>query len=229
MNITLNHKNIIVVLSICALILIVIHTIILGIYFYIDDPDIFDFVRLFDLDYEGNIPTLFSAILFFLNGVLFYLIYASTKQANKPYSAYWMGLALIFVFMGFDEGSRLHEEIGDLVETFIEAKGLLYFPWVIPYSVAFLITTIIYLRFYLTLDNTMKIRLFLCAFIFLSGAMGLEIISAQVAEDTGTSSLSYSILYTIEETLEIAGLILLVDTLLGHIGRERKSILIKLK
>ena len=228
MNITLNKKKFVFVLTVCAFLLILIHSIILGIYFYIDDPDTFDFIRLFDLDYEGNIPTLFSAVLFFINGLFFYLIYSSTKQENNPYQSYWLGLALIFIFMGFDEGTRLHEEIGDLVETIVEAKGLLYFPWVIPYSIAFLIASVIYFRFYLTLNKNLKFRLFFCALIFLSGAMGLEIISAQEAETNGTSSLRYSILYTIEETLEIVGLILLIDTLVGHLSRERKSILIKL-
>jgi len=46
-----------------AAVLIAIHIVILGIYYYVGDPDKFDFVRMFDLDMEQNIPTLFSSAL----------------------------------------------------------------------------------------------------------------------------------------------------------------------
>lgn len=229
MTITLNPNKLVLALSLCALVLVSVHSIVLGIYFYINDSDVFDFVRLIDLDYEGNLPTLFSSLIFLLNGLLLYVIYQSARQSKQLFAYYWLGLAVVFTFLGVDEGTRLHEEIGDLMEHVVEAKGLLYFPWVIPYSIAFLVAMVIYFRFYLSLERKLQIRLFLCAVIFLSGAVGLEILSAREADISGTSSLTYSILYTIEESMEMAGLILLIDTLIRKIQRESGAITIKLK
>ncbi|NNC99537.1 MAG: peptidase M48 Ste24p [Gammaproteobacteria bacterium] len=229
MTITLRPKKLAIFLTAFAFLLVLIHSIALAIYFYVDDPDVFDFVRLIDLDYEGNIPTLFSALLFLSNGCLFYLLYRATKENKQPYALYWLGLALVFTFLGFDEGTRLHEEIGDLTEHLVEAKGLLYFPWVIPYSIAFVIAVSVYFRFYLTLDRRLQLRLLACAVVFLSGAVGLEIFSAREAETSGTSSLSYSILYTIEESLEMAGLILLFHTLTDKLRVENDVITLKLR
>ena len=224
MNISLNHSKIVLYLSTIAAGLVLIHSAVLAVYFYIGDPEVFDFVRLIDLDYEGNIPTLFSSLLFLFNGVLLWLVYSGVTQSGQRFPRYWLGLALIFIFLGFDEGSRLHEEIGDLLENFVQAEGLLYFPWVIAYSVAFLIAILFYFRFYLSLDRPLQLRLFFCATVFLSGALGVEILSAQQADSFGTSSLSYSILYTIEETLEMAGLILLTDTLLRKLRQDHGSL-----
>ena len=82
------------------------------------------------------------------------------------------------------------------------------------YSILFIILTAIYFRFYLTLDRWLQFRLFLCAVIFLGGAIGVELFSAREADAHGTATLTYSILYTIEESMEMSGLILLIDTLL---------------
>ena len=224
MNISLNHQKLVVYLASIAAFLVFIHCVALAIYFYIDDPDVFGFVRLIDLDYEGNIPTLFSSLLFLINGGLLWLVYTGVKHSQQLYPRYWLGLAVIFIFLGFDEGSRMHEQVGDFLENFVQADGYLYFPWVIAYCTAFMLAVILYFRFYLSLDRALQIRLFLCAAVFLSGAVGVEILSAQQADTLGTSSLSYSILYTIEESLEMAGLILLVDTLLRKLRQDYGSL-----
>ena len=46
----------------------------LVVYFYINDPDTFDFIQMVDLDQEANLPTLFSSILFITSASLFYLL-----------------------------------------------------------------------------------------------------------------------------------------------------------
>lgn len=224
MTITLNRRSIVFVLCLIAALLVIIHSMVLGIYFYIDDSDTFDFIRLIDLDYEGNIPTLFSVFLFMFNGGLLAIIYKAAKQSGSDYALYWLGLSCIFIFLGVDEGSRLHEEIGDLFESIVDSSGLLYFPWVIPYGTAFILATVVYFKFFLSLDRNLQIRLVLCAGLFLGGAVGVEMLSAEQADKLGTSSLPYSILYTIEESLEMAGLILLVNTLLREIQQKPHKI-----
>ncbi|NND80879.1 MAG: hypothetical protein HKN50_00480 [Gammaproteobacteria bacterium] len=228
---TLQRRRVTFTLAFCAGLLVLIHSIVLTAYYLINNPDVFDFVRLIDLDYEGNIPTLFSALLFFFNGLLLYLMYQASAQSSAKSNAaggssgsgYWLGLALIFCYLGVDEGTRLHEEIGDIFENIVVADGLLYFPWVVPYSAALLIAVLIYFKFYLGLERSLQVRLFVSAVVFLSGAVGVEMLSAQEASVAGTSSLTYSVLYTIEESLEMAGLIILSDTLLGVLAGRKGS------
>ena len=52
---------------------------------------------------------------------------------------YWLGLTILFLFLAIDEGTAIHEEIGTFLERYMNAKGALYFLWVVPYGVATLV------------------------------------------------------------------------------------------
>jgi len=81
---TLKISSILKLLTITALILIAIHTTILIIYYMIDDPKKFGFVRMFDLDMERNIPTLFSSLLLAISSFLFYLLSHIPQEKKHP-------------------------------------------------------------------------------------------------------------------------------------------------
>ena len=210
MMIEIKKKHVVRLLVVFALILIMIHSIILGIYYYIDDPDKFDFVQMFDLDMEANIPTLFSSLLFTAASFLFFL------NGKREYAKrkYWWGLSIIFLFLSFDESANIHENIGDLTEKFVDASGFLYYPWVLSYILFVLILGVAYFRFFLRMEHKIFWRFVLAAVIFLSGAVGFELLGAQEASLYSTDTPLYSLLYTIEESLEMFGLIYLISLLL---------------
>lgn len=210
MMIEIKKKHVVRLLVVFALILIMIHSIILGIYYYIDDPDKFDFVQMFDLDMEANIPTLFSSLLFTAASFLFFL------NGKREYAKrkYWWGLSIIFLFLSFDESANIHENIGDLTEKFVDASGFLYYPWVLSYILFVLILGVAYFRFFWRMEHKIFWRFVLAAVIFLSGAVGFELLGAQEASLYSTDTPLYSLLYTIEESLEMFGLIYLISLLL---------------
>ena len=98
MHINLNANKVSRALFITMVILVIAHIIQLIIYYVVGDEDVFDFVDIIDMGYKGNLPTLFSTLMFMLNGLLFYLIYASSKQNGSADTKYWLGLCLIFYF-----------------------------------------------------------------------------------------------------------------------------------
>ena len=217
MEITLSHRKIIWFFSTIALVLISIHTIILIMYFIINDPKVFGFVHMFDLDMERNIPTFFSSILLLFSGFLFYVLSFLSKVSKDPMPThrYWFGLSLVFTFLAIDENAKIHEQIGDFTKQFIDVGGYLYYPWVISYVMLTLILAIVYFKFFLSMPKKLFLAFMLAAFIFLSGAIGFELIGANESSIHGTSTIRYSILYTIEESLEMFGVIYLIHILLG--------------
>jgi len=67
--------------------------------------------------------------------------------------------------------------------------------------------------------------LFICAgVIFITGAVGIEIISAQEADLHGTESVLYSVLYTIEELCEMLGIVIFCYALLRYIEDECEQV-----
>ncbi len=223
MYVVIHRNRAIKMLSLFAIILIVIHSIILGVYYYVDDPDKFDFVRMFDLDMERNVPTLFSSLLLAIAGFCFYLL--SIDPQREKERKYWFGLALVFVFLAFDESAKIHEQLGDFTENFVDATGYLHYPWVISYSILVLVLGIIYLKFFWKMPQKIFWSFMLAAFIFLSGAIGFELLGANESSQHGTTSVMYSLFYTIEESLEMFGVIYLIHILLTLL--EKKPIEIR--
>jgi len=220
MTVNFSRRKIIQFLAIIALILILIHIIILAIYFDIANPDKFDFVPMFDLDMEDNLPTLFSTLLMFISAFLFYGLSKISIKEKKTDRPFWLGLSLIFTFLAFDENLQIHESIGDLTEQFIHTSGYLYYPWVISYSILVLILGLFYIRFFWRMEKTISRYFITSAIIFLSGAIGFELLGAHEASVHSDDTLLYCIYYTIEESLEMFGVIYLIWILLGLISKN---------
>ncbi len=223
------------VLYLIVAVLAVVHSAVLLIYFWVGDSSKFDFVELVDLDYEGNIPTLYTAILFMICATLLMLVRKRAGQIQSKNSVagsdsmQWLVLALIFCFLGIDEGVKLHEYLGDMMERFITAEGFLYFPWVIPYMTIFVLLVIAFLPFYLRQPAATRRDFFIAAVVYLCGAAVLDILGAREADLHGTSTVVYSLLYTVEEILEMIGLIIFIKALLHLLGDTRISISVKAK
>jgi len=221
-DIGINRGSIVKFLSISAFVLIVIHIIILCIYYYIGDPEKFDFVRMFDLDMERNIPTVFSSLILASSALCFYLL-SKTKESKKhKETKYWLGLSGVFLFLSFDEGAKIHEKLGDYTENFVNATGYLYYPWVLSYGVFVLILVTLYFKFFWKMPKKIFWSFMLSAFVYLSGAVGFELLGANESSAHGTSTVTYSVLYTIEESLEMYGVIYLIWILLTLL--EKKGI-----
>lgn len=220
-------KRIVSYLYLITGVLTLLHVAILCVYFWINDEDKFDFVRLIDMDYEGNVPTLFSAFLFIFAAVLLMLISSQAEDKESAFKGWrgekfkWAGIALVFIFLGVDEGTKMHEYVGDWVEQFINAQGFLYFPWVLPYMLIFTFLVFVYLPFYFRLPSKTRKEFFIAAALFLTGAVVFEVFSAREADLHGTATILYSVLYTIEEVLEMVGLIVFIDSLFSYM-RMRK-------
>jgi len=225
MDITLDKRKMIKFLVFFALALIMIHSIILIIYYNVGDPDKFDFIRMFDLDMERNVPTLFSSLILAMSAFCFYLLANNVSEIAQKKRPYWLGLSGVFLFLSFDESAKIHENLGDYTEQFVDASGYLHYPWVISYSILVLVLGALYIKFFWKMEKKVFLSFMLSAFIFLSGAIGFELLGAKESSLNGTESLLYSIFYTIEESLEIFGVIYLLWILLTLL--EKKKIEVK--
>ncbi|XCN73873.1 MAG: peptidase M48 Ste24p [Candidatus Electrothrix aestuarii] len=209
----------------CAILLTVLHSIAQALMISTGNHYVMCIARYLDLDIEKNIPSFYSGFILFFSSFLFFCIsLLDTKQGKTRY--YWLGLAAVFCFLSLDETFVLHERLGDYTEKHItssgilEVSGLLYFPWIIPYSILMAILGLLYFRFILRLPRKTTVLMILSAIIFLTGAAGLDMLGGKEAELNGYYSNTYVVLYTIEEFLEMSGVILLIYTLLDYIEQR---------
>jgi len=219
-HIKLRSAGIIRFLSTIAILLILLNSIMLIVYFYIGDSKIFDFVQMVDLDQEANLPTVFSSAILLIAAFLFYLLSKKSKTSQDGQYHYWLGLSAVFVFLGFDEGATIHETLGDLTEKYINTSGYLYYPWVISYSILVIILGFLYFRFFFKMKKKLFWSFVKAAAIFLTGAIGFELLGAKEASLHGSDTMLYCYYYTIEESLEMLGVIYLISILLKLLEKE---------
>lgn len=176
---------------------------------------------MFDLDREQNLPTFFSAALLLLCSGVLGIIALEHRRSERTGYLCWLGLALIFLFLAVDEASGIHELFIRPTRRLMGewTTGLLAFAWVIPYSLFLAVFALIYVRFWWRLPRRTRWLMMLAAAIYLGGALIVELFSGRHVEAHGKLNVLYSLMVVLEESMEMAGAIVLLYALLDYLGR----------
>ena len=131
---------------------------------------------------------------------------------------------MIFMFLSLDEAALLHEKIGSVFRLIINPVGALRNVWVVPGAGFVLLFGLLYWRFLRSLPK-MTSRLFVVAgMVYFGGAVGLEVIENLYYSKFGGGNVVLASLVTIEELMEMVGVIIFVYGVLVHLGSAKKSI-----
>jgi hypothetical protein len=220
------------------------------------DVKLLEPLRLFDVGEERSIPTWFESVLFLLCSMLLAVVAVAKKQRNDRYSLHWGALSVILLLLSLDEVASIHEAIGQQSERLLNSitgftpSGAISFFWVVPGAIFVFIVLLAYLRFLANLPQTTR-RLFLFAgALFVLGALGIEMLTAQVVSssesisswivsssggivDRGSASAIPTILKglqtSVEEMFEMLGLTAFVYALLAYIGSYVEDISVRVR
>ncbi len=184
----------------------------------------------FDISRELNLPTYFSSILLlFSSGLLSSISWIKFIEKEKFSTIFsWGFLAFLFLFLSIDELIGLHERLINPVKDNLGVSGALLFAWVIPYGVLIVILAFSYLKFMKRLPRTVRNLFFLAAGLFVFGALGLEMVEGQfvtIHAESGApvyykETVPYIVLVSIEELLEMTGVVVFIYALLLYIAGE---------
>jgi hypothetical protein len=215
-DITLNPQKITRIFILIAALLFVAHTIAQILILVVGDDFFYGFVPMFNFDKEKNAPTYFSSLSLAFISVLVALIAAANK--GKRYFWRWAIMSAIFLFVSFDDLVALHEQLSQPLRSAFQLTGFLYHGWIVVYGIGVVGLTVMYARFIWDLPSRTRLLFVLAAGIFITGAVGLEMLGGHFFALMGTNkSLPYIIVMTMEESFEIAGAILFIYALLDYI------------
>mgnify|MGYP006290626983 CR=1 FL=1 len=170
------------------------------------------FVHLFNLDAESNVPTYVSVLFFVWAALLTGLLARHAWIHRAPYRWHWLGLAIALVYMSLDDFARLHESLVEPMQTHL---GLTYFTWVFPGMVVVALFAGAYIPFLRSLAPRWRRLFVISGAMFVGGAIGGELLQGwYLAAHDGSTSLTYELIATVEETMELMSLVLLIYTLL---------------
>jgi hypothetical protein len=191
----------------------------------------YGFFRTFYFNGEANVPAFYSALGISLCGFLLLLIGDLTIERQRGQSLGWKMLGYIFIFLALDEFFSIHEGLTTFSRNMIGgtsvAGGYLNYAWVIPYFILFGGVFLLLTKFFLKLPNATKIQFFVSCLVFLSGAIGMELIGGRHELFYGTDNLNYFLLVTLEELLEMIGIIIFIYGLSSYYVTHTKNNILK--
>lgn len=187
---------------------------------YTDLPKVEEhLVRLVDLDKERNIPAYYSALSLLFAGLVLGYISGVKRRGQEEYKL-WLALAVIFVFLSVDEAVSFHELLSGPVRSLLNLDGVFYLAWVVPYGLFAVVLFVFYIRFLLQLPRQTMFAFILSGFIYISGAVGFELLGSSYYEMSNVHDTSYFLISTVEELLEMIGVAIFIYALLSYIQRE---------
>jgi hypothetical protein len=196
-------------------------------YFALDYPLNYTLTQLFNVDIEQSIPTLYSWSALLLCSILLAIITYAKKVARNRYVPHWGALSIIFLYLSLDEALSLHEKTMEPLRSALKVSGFLYFTWVIPGAIFVIICLLSFLPFLIHLPAKTRRLFFLAGTIFVTGALGMEMVGGYYSSSYGEENMIYQIIVTIEEFLEMLGVIVFIYALLSYMSFNMKGVELK--
>ena len=140
---------------------------------------VFGFVRLFDMDLERNVPTLFSTELLMTGSFLFSSLWC-VRRGQEQHSTIWLFLSGTLLFLAIDEFCQIHESFNVPERALVESTGFFFEAvWVVPYGIVSFGLLLFLLPFLHRQETKTRNLLFLSGGMFFTGAVGVEMLSGK--------------------------------------------------
>lgn len=175
---------------------------------------------LLSLSSEANIPTWWSAMLLLTGASLAGLGALTVRRAGRPSTEAtgWTSVAAALTFLSLDEAVQVHERLA-LVAGFLPATPT--YQWVVPGALLAVVGLTGLVATSRALPRPVRRGLALAIALYLGGAVGVEGVNGWVARTSGVGDL-YRLSTALEESLEMAGCLIAVATLLAHLQQVRR-------
>ena len=180
-----------------------------------------------NMDRELNLPTLFSSALLLMAALLMRRL---GHNSNPDAGDDWRLLSKIFIFLALDEALQIHE-ILIIPGLRHQVHPALASTWVVPYAALALIMLWKFRSFLGSIPRATATGLLRSGAVYVGGAIGMEMIGSFAVRSSliRLHSPWYGAITGLEETLELVGIILLIDALMRALLVQQDSVDITLR
>jgi hypothetical protein len=184
-------------------------------------PSLFGLARLFDLNEEVTIPSLFSGLLLLTAAALLLVIAMAERGRQSLLWPYWAILSAGFVYLTFDEVVSIHEKLNRPLQDLLGLSADVT-TWVIMGGLAALAAGAFFLPFLRLLPLRHAATFVAAGILFVGSAVGMEILSTTLVggmtyADNGAYDWVGLLKITLEESGEMAGVVLFIHALLDYL------------
>lgn len=196
--------------------------------FFPKNPLVMALAWFFNVNREGNLPSLYSTLALLTCSALLTFIGSIKVSQKAKYAIQWLLLGLIFLGAAWDEGVQVHERLinSQITEAVfatlqIEPTGVFAFgSWIVIVLPILFLLSLYFLRFFLHLPKRQKRLIILSGGLFLSGSVITELFGSLLWESSGYNMVTapYILIVALEESLEMLGVAVLIYALLNYIS-----------
>jgi hypothetical protein len=183
------------------------------------------FLATFNVDKEGNIPTLYSTLAILSCALLLRVIARIEREAGGRLSRHWMLMSIIFLGLAVDEFLFLHEEINPR----LDLSGFTQWSWVAVGIVFVLVFAFIFFQMIVQLPPPVRRLFILAGLIYLSGAIVMETVGGHYVTAWRRDSMRYVLCTAAEEFLEMTGIVVFIYALLRYLTQGGREVLLALE
>ena len=186
-------------------------------HFVLHHDRVLGLIRDFDLDEEANVPTWFEAVTLALAAALLEVAARVRRSVRDGRWVQWRVLASGVLFMSLDELDSIHERFKLPLAMLRNVPQFRAFSWVVPGAVVVALACAFCRPWLRTLPARTRNGLLLAGAVYVAGAVGFEAVGGIAAMMVGMDNWIYVVTYTIEETMEMLGVLLLIVTMLEYL------------
>lgn len=176
------------------------------------------FARYFDLGEEQNLPSWIATILLMV-AAMSAVAAAQRHPTDTILRRGWYTTAGALAYASLDEATYLHERASDPLRNWLGVGGFLYWAWVLPAIVAVAVLARVLWPFLGRLPADARRDLFVAAGLFLSCAVGLEMLDALAYSVNEEAGVVTELLTIVEECGEMLAVMFFIDTTVRYVGR----------
>ena len=207
-------------LGIVSLFLIIANILFFILNHFIEGKYIAGLFQLFSLSAENSAARIFSGGLFFICSILLYIIWKQMKQKNQIHII-WLLIAGLFLFLALEDLLMIYDII---IRPVRKMYDISFKAWVISVGILLIIMAFMFFPVWRNLEDSVKKWLSISAITYLCGSIVFELMGhARLYQTEGSKDIIYDIFDIVEESLEFAGLIIFIYSLLLIIQIEFKG------
>lgn len=184
-------------------------------------------LELLDLNRESSLGTWVAGTLLTVLALVCLACGLQERRRGGRWERNWALLAVAFAYVSIDEVLAVHERVAPPVREALDLDGALYFAWTLPALVLVAVFGLVQLGFLTALPRTTRTRLLAAAGLFLTGAVGLELVESAVFTAAGNEfTLTFDGLSAVEEVLELSAVVLALRALLLHVVDRQTAVVL---
>ncbi len=173
-------------------------------------------INLFDSDQKLNFPSGMKIILLLASTALLAIL--GLAVSDRWHRVRWFGMSAVFALLTLDEMTYMHQHLSDGLHDSFGTSGVFRFAWVLIYLPLVLVLVVCYWPFWRKLANPFRTQLLIAAIAFAGGSGGIELVKSKLFDDRHWK-LSFGLVASVSDSLELVGLALLATALLTTLAR----------